>query len=534
MTIGSRQAAQGRPVTNTFGKDTDDMGDLIVTTSDSLARTPSQDLPAENNPTKAFDRRERYRMDPQRATEQDPEKRLSNWNEVSLGLTLEQAIAEAGRCLQCEHHPCTYGCPAHNDIPSALWLLEQGNIQGAAMKFMETSNLSDVCGRLCPQEKQCEGSCVLSAHQAAISIGNLERFCVDYTRNLLGGYPQPAVAPPLGTRVAVVGSGPAGLAVAEELAKLGHGVTIFEAWPKPGGLLVYGIPGFKLNKEIVWDKIRSLESLGIEFRCDTRIGKDLTVDDLLHKQGFDSVFLGHGASSVNRMKVPGENLKHVYGATEYLVRGNLPDELLPPSMHGRPNAGRRTVVVGGGDTAMDCVRTARRLCPEGEVWCVYRRSEVEMPGRFLERIHAYEEGVKFEWLTLPVKFMGDEEGKVVSCECIRMALGEPDAKGRRKPVPVEGSNFVLECDTAVIAIGYSVEEEIAQTTEDLKTTKWGSIWVNTEEEGMTSREEQIWAAGDCVRGADLIVTAMVPARKAAISIDRALRERLRRQGKLTD
>jgi glutamate synthase (NADPH) small chain len=514
------------------GKETKAMGDLTTGTLGSKSpANPEFRMPNEEA-TRSFDRRERFRMDPQRPLEQDPQERLNNWDEVSLGLTLEQAITEASRCLQCEHHPCTYGCPAHNDIPSALWLLEQGNIVGAAMKFMETSVLPDVCGRLCPQEKQCEGSCVLSAHQNAISIGNLERFCVDYTRNHLGGYPKPVTAPPLGTRVAVVGSGPAGLAVAEELAKRGHGVTVLEAWPKPGGLLLYGIPGFKLNKEIVKQKIRYLEELGVEFRCNTRVGKDLTVDDLIKGHAFDAVFLGHGASSVNRMKIPGEDLKHVYGATEYLVRGNLADELLPKEMQGRPHAGQRTVVVGGGDTAMDCVRTARRLCPEGEVWCVYRRSEVEMPGRFLERIHAYEEGVKFEWLTLPVRFIGDGEGKVVACECIRMRLGPRDAKGRRSPVPIEGSNFTLECDTAVIAIGYSVEDDVAASAEDLKRTKWGTVWVNTEEEGMTSRQEEIWAAGDCVRGADLIVTAMVPARQAAISIDQSLRERLQSKGKI--
>lgn len=478
------------------------------------------------NETLHVDRRRRLRKEPIKTRKQDAQARLGNFEEVSQPLELWEAVLEAGRCLQCEHHPCTVGCPGHNDIPGALWQLEQGNVLGAAMKFYETSNLPNICGRLCPQEKQCEGACVLSTYSRAINIGKLEAFCVDYVRKNLGGFPKPEIPPWLGTRVAVVGSGPAGLAVAEELVKRGHKVTVFEAWPKPGGLLIYGIPGFKLNKEAVWDKIRWLEELGVEFRCNTRIGKDLTPDDLLRQHGFDALFLGHGACATNRMKIPGEELKNVYNATEYLVKGNLPDELLPPSMHGRPHAGRRTVVVGGGDTAMDCVRTARRLCPEGEVWCVYRRSEVEMPGRYEERINAREEGVKFEWLTLPVKFIGDENGAVKACECIRMQLGAPDAKGRRTPVPIEGSNFVLECDTAVIAIGYSVDDEISQTTENLKTTKWGTIWVNSEEEGETSRQQEIWAAGDCVRGADLIVTAMAPARKAARAIDRALRARL--------
>lgn len=493
--------------------------------------TPPTEVASEQPSARPFDRRRRLRAEPVKPRKQDVHQRLRNFDEVSQALMLHEAILEASRCLQCEHHPCTFGCPAHNDIPAALWLIEQGDILGAARKFLETSNLPDICGRLCPQEKQCEGACVLGTYSVPVAIGKLEKFCVDYVRKNLGGYPKPEVAAPLGTRVAVVGSGPAGLAVAEELTKRGHCVTVFEAWPRPGGLLIYGIPGFKLDKEIVWEKIRWLEELGVEFRCNTRIGKDVTVDELLREQGFDAVFLGHGASAGNRMKIPGEELKNVYNATEYLVKGNLPDELLPEGMRGRPHAGRRTVVVGGGDTAMDCVRTALRLRPDSEVWCVYRRSEVEMPGRMEERVNAREEGAKFEWLTLPVKFIGDEEGKVQACECIRMRLGAPDAKGRRTPVPIEGSNFVLECDTAVIAIGYSVEDDIAQTTENLKTTKWGTIWVNTEEEGQTSREEEIWAAGDCVRGADLIVTAMAPARKAARSIDRALRVKLSRTSK---
>jgi glutamate synthase (NADPH/NADH) small chain len=497
-----------------------------VPTSPGYPPDAGESLPGATQP---LNRRARLRAAALEAHKQDPRVRLQNFEEVSCALTLREAILEASRCLQCEHRPCTMGCPAHNDIPGALWLLEQGDVVGAFQKFRETSNLPDICGRLCPQEKQCEGACVHNTYSVPVAIGKLEAFCADIVRQQLGKFPVPECEPPLGTRVAVVGSGPAGLAVAEELAKRGHKVTVFEAWPRPGGLLVYGIPGFKLNKESVWAHIRMLEEMGVEFRCNTRIGKNLSVDALLRRppegQGFDAAFLGHGACAGNLMKIPGEELKNVYNATEYLVRGNLPDSLLPPELHGRPHAGRRTVVVGGGDTAMDCVRTARRLCPEGEVWCVYRRSEVEMPGRMAERINAIEEGVKFEWLTLPVKFIGNDKGEVVACECIRMKLGKPDVKGRRTPVPIEGSNFVLECDTAVIAIGYSVEEEIAKTTENLKVTKWGSIWVNTEEEGQTSRED-IWAAGDCVRGADLIVTAMAPARKAARAIDHALRKRL--------
>jgi glutamate synthase (NADPH/NADH) small chain len=485
----------------------------------------ARELLDQREPTRPVDRRARFRQAALKAGKQDPQARLGNFEEVSYPFTLQNAVLEAGRCLQCENHPCVSGCPAHNDIPLALWQLEQGHVVAAALKFLETSNLPDVCGRLCPQEKQCEGWCTLGSCGRPVAIGKLEAFCVDTLRNTVG-FPNCQPPVPLGTRVAVVGSGPAGLAVAEELVKRGHGVTIFEAWPRPGGLLIYGIPGFKLNKEIVLAHLRHLENMGVEFRCNTRIGKNFTVDSLLRAHGFDAVFLGHGACAGNRMKIPGEELKNVYNATEYLVRGNLEDDWLPEGLRGRPHAGRRTVVVGGGDTAMDCVRTARRLCPEGEVWCVYRRSEVEMPGRYEERVNAREEGVKFEMLTLPVRFIGDANGGVQACECIRMQLGKPDAKGRRTPVPIEGSNFVLECDTAVIAIGYAVEEELAETTENLRTTKWGTIWVNTEEQGCTSRQEEIWAAGDCVRGADLIVTAMVPARKAAESIHQSLVKRL--------
>jgi glutamate synthase (NADPH/NADH) small chain len=476
--------------------------------------------------SRPFDRRRRLRAEPVHPAKRTPQDRLKDFQEVSVPLTFNQAVEEANRCLQCEHQPCTIGCPANNEIRDAMWLLSLGDVRGAALKFMETSNLPDICGRLCPQEKQCEGACVLQGCDAPIAIGKLETFCTDTLRDVMGGFPTPKLAPPLGTRVAVVGSGPAGLAVAEELVKLGHGVTVFEAWPFPGGLLSYGIPGFKLNKEIIEKHIKFLENIGVEFRCNTRIGKDLTVDDLLKKHGFDAVFLGHGASAGTRMKTPGEDLKNVYSATEYLVRANLPDEMLPEAMRGKPHAGLKTVVVGGGDTAMDCVRTARRLSRDGEAWCVYRRSEAEMPGRIAERKNAREEGVKFEWLTLPVRFLGDSEGKVIGCECIRMKLVKPDAKGRRTPEPIEGSNFVLECDTAVIAIGYGVDQEIAESTENLKTTKWGTIWVNSENDGESSRQDEVWAAGDCAHGADLIVTAMVPARKAARSIDTSLRAHL--------
>ncbi|HMK28643.1 MAG TPA: NAD(P)-dependent oxidoreductase [Terriglobales bacterium] len=470
-------------------------------------------------------RRQRYRIDKEKPSKQDPQSRVSNFEEVYQGYTPELAMQQAQRCLYCDHAPCTTGCPLHNDIPAAMFLLGQGDFVGAALKFIENSNFPDVCGRICPQEKQCEGACVLAARDASVCIGKLEAFVVDYVRKNFG-YPHRETAPATGMKVGVVGAGPAGLAVAEELAVKGHAVTVFDMWPYPGGLLLYGIPNFKLNKEIVFSKIQALEKLGIKFVCNYRVGKDHPVDDLLKTQGFDLVFLGYGAIKGSVMKIPGEDqLKNIYQATEYLVRGNLPRELLPEywqdSDNPKPHAGKVTVVVGGGDTAMDCVRTARRLDPNTHVMCMYRRTEAEMPGRMEERIHAREEGVQFEWLTAPVKFMGDENGFVKSAECIRMKLGEPDAKGRRSPVPIEGSNFVVECDTVALAIGYNPEVEIPESTENLKTTKWGTVLVESEETGRTSRED-IYAAGDNVRGADLVVTAVGAARNAAVDMHKKL------------
>ncbi|MBI4467126.1 MAG: FAD-dependent oxidoreductase [Acidobacteria bacterium] len=376
-----------------------------------------------------------------------------------------------------------------------------------------------MCGRICPQEKLCEGACVLCGAPEPVRIGKLEAFSVDYLRDRYG-YPVPVSVLPTGYQLAVVGAGPAGLAVAEELAKRGHGVTVFDAWPRPGGLLLYGIPNFKLKKEVPLALLERLERLRVRFQCGVRLGREHGVEELLGR-GYDAVFLGHGATAGNPMKTPGEDLENVYQATEYLVRGNVPPDWLPEELRGLPHAGRRTAVIGGGDTAMDCVRTARRLNPQTEVYCVYRRTEAEMPGRGEERVHAREEGVRFEWLTLPKRFLGNERGEVCAMECIRMRLGEPDAKGRRRPVEIPGSEFTLEVDTVVLALGYNVDPEIAETTPDLQQTKWGSIWVESEETGKTSRQE-IWAAGDNVRGADLVVTAVAAARKAARDIDRTL------------
>jgi glutamate synthase (NADPH/NADH) small chain len=466
---------------------------------------------------KAIDRKARLLVPHQPIPKQKPEERVHNWLEVYEGYDLPSAKIEAYRCIQCPAAPCQVACPLHNDIPGAFLKLEVGDVQGAADIFRATNPAPDMCGRLCPQESLCEGHCVVGKKAIPVAIGRLEAFIADYERDH-GGRPLPAIAPPTGKRVAVVGSGPAGLAVAEELSVRGHGIKVFEAWPKPGGVLRYGIPGFKMDKRHIDDQVEYLGRLGVEFAYNVRIGYDVTVDDLF-AQGYDAVFLGHGAGQGNRLGVPGEDLAGVHMATDFLVRANLPPGDLPEWMWEPIEAGKRVVVIGGGDTSMDCVRSAVRMGAE-QVYCAYRRTEAEMIGREEERRHAKEEGVQFHFQATPIRFVANDDGsRLHAVRFQKIELGEPDESGRRKPVPVIGSEFEIEADTVVVAIGYKVEKLLYQTTSGLEATEWGTIQVN---DCGTSSRAGVFAAGDNVRGADLVVTALADAKRAAAAIDEYL------------
>ena len=461
----------------------------------------------------AIDRRARMRVPYLDIDHRSAQERVCDFNDVTIPMDPERAMLEASRCIHCpDPAPCVVACPTHNDIPSAMWLIEQGQFLEAAKLYRQTSSLPEICGRVCPHEQLCQGSCVRNKTHEPVLTGALEVFVTDYERQAQGSDIPSAASS--GKKVAVIGAGPAGLACAEQLVQKGHAVTIFDAKPAPGGLLLYGIPNFKLPKEVVAARWDDLERAGVKFVPNMYIGKQKTVDELF-VDGYAAVFIGVGAEIDAPMEVEGEDLPGVYKATEFLIRGNVDLDLLPKELEGRPEIGNKVVVIGGGDTASDCLRTALRL-GAGEVTCLYRRTEKEMPGGRKDRKLAREEGAHYQFLTQPVRFIAGSDGQLAQVECIRMELGEPDAKGRRRPLSIEGSNFIVEADTAILALGYWPDPVIGDTTPDLETHKWGLV-VADRKTGATSRPG-VYAGGDGVTGPDLVVTAMVAGRKAAESI----------------
>ncbi|CAG1066812.1 glutamate synthase (NADPH/NADH) small chain [uncultured bacterium] len=457
--------------------------------------------------------KERMKIPKQVMPEQDPGERVRNFYEVPLGFTPEQAMAEAKRCIQCKKPLCVGGCPVNIDIPWFIRLVGEGKFVEAARKVKETNGLPAVCGRVCPQEDQCEKVCVVGKKNEPVSIGRLERFVADYEREH-GEVALPEIPRSTGKKVAVVGAGPAGLTVAGDLVKKGHKVTVFEALHVAGGVLMYGIPEFRLPKKIVQSEVEYLRRMGVEIVMNAVVGKLDTIDELL-SNGYGAVFVGSGAGLPNFMNIPGENLAGVYSANEYLTRVNLMKAYMFPEYDTPIIRGRKIAVFGGGNTAMDAARTALRLCPE-EVSIVYRRSMEELPARKEEIHHGEQEGLKFQLLTNPKRFIGDEEGRLKAVECVKMELGAPDESGRRRPVEMKGSEFTIECDVAIVAIGNGANPLIPQTTPDIKVNKWGNITVDPDT-GRTSKQG-VFSGGDIVRGGATVILAMGDGRKAADSI----------------
>jgi len=445
--------------------------------------------------------------------EQDPRERIGNFQEVPLGYSPEQAQAEASRCLQCKKPKCVEGCPVNVDVPGFIALITEGKFAEAARKIKQTNCLPAICGRVCPQETQCEVRCILGKKGQPSAIGRLERFAADYERenNLVE---LPEKAPPTGKKVAIVGAGPAGLTVAGDLICLGHQVTIFEAFHKPGGVLMYGIPEFRLPKKIVEQEVDYLRRLGVEILYNQVIGKSITIDELLDKEGFEAVFVGVGAGLPSFMKVPGEHLGGVYSASEYLTRANLMKAYLFPEYDTPIVLGRNVCVIGGGNVAMDSARTARRLGAEN-VTILYRRSREEMPARAEEIHHAEEEGIVFKLLCAPLEYLGDQRGMVQRVRCQEMELGEPDDSGRRRPVPKQGAEFTFDTDLVIVAIGSGANPLLTKSTKNLDLNRWG--YIVADETGATSRRG-VWAGGDIVTGSATVISAMGAGKKAAQAI----------------
>lgn len=446
--------------------------------------------------------------------EQDPKKRIHNFNEVPLGYDVETAIAEAKRCLQCKNRPCVAGCPVGIDIPEFIKEIAKGDFEQASVILRAKTNLPAVCGRVCPYEEQCEGKCTLLKLGEPVGIGRLERFVADYIfkkGEITIERPQAS-----GKKVAVVGAGPAGLTCAGDLAKMGHSVVVFEAFHAPGGVLMYGIPEFRLPKEIVKKEVEYIKKLGVEIRYDVVVGKTVYVEELMKE--YDAIFIGTGAGLPSFLNIDGENLAGVYSANEFLTRVNMMKAYRFPEYDTPVRIGKSVATFGAGNVAMDCARTALRLGAE-KSYIIYRRSEKEMPARNEEIEHAHEEGVIFKLLTNPLRFIGDEKGNVKQVECIEMDLGEPDSSGRRRPIPVEGTEFTIDIDTALIAIGQSPNPLIPESTKGLDVERKGNI--RTDDEGRTNIPG-VYAGGDIATGAATVILAMGAGKKAAKAIDEYL------------
>ena len=450
---------------------------------------------------------------------QEAAVRAKNFKEVALGYTPEMAVEEASRCIQCPKRPCVEGCPVNVDIPEFIKAVREGRMTDAVIALKNKNALPGICGRVCPQESQCEAKCTLLKQKAPVAIGRLERYVADWERQNKAAMPPAAPLPKsTGKKVAVIGSGPAGLTAAADLVKKGHSVTIFEALHVGGGVLMYGIPEFRLPKEIVQNEVNFVKSLGADLVLDAVVGKCDTIDELLNN-GYDAVFLGTGAGLPMFLNIPGENANGIYSANEWLTRTNLMKAYLFPNYDTPLKVGKRVAVIGGGNVAMDGARCALRLGAE-EVYIVYRRSEAELPARREEVENAMEEGIIFKFLTNPTRFLDDGKGWVNGMECIEMELGEPDASGRRRPIAKKGSEFVMKIDTAVVALGTTPNPLIASTTEGLKTTSHGTV-VADESTGKTVKD-RVWAGGDIVTGAATVISAMGAGKRAAADIDKYL------------
>jgi glutamate synthase (NADPH) small chain len=449
--------------------------------------------------------------------EQDAKIRARNFEEVALGYDEQEAIAEAERCLQCKNRPCTEGCPVNVDIPDFIKALREGDMQKSADILTSKNNLPAICGRVCPQETQCEARCLVGKKGSPIAVGRLERFVADW--RLQQGAKVPEMPEPSGKTVAVVGAGPAGLTCAADLARDGHKVTLFESLHAAGGVLMYGIPPFRLPDAVIEAEVEYVKSLGVDIRLNHVIGKLFTVDELLDGE-YDAVFLGTGAGLPTFMNVPGENLNGVYSANEFLSRVVLMQAYKFPEVATPVIIGKKVAVIGAGNVAMDSARCAMRLGAD-EVYIVYRRSAAEVPARAEEVHHAKQEGIVFKLLSAPTRYNGDERGWLKSMEVQEMELGEPDASGRRRPVPIAGSEYTMDVDVAVVAIGTSPNPLIARTTENLETSRHGTV-VTDEENGRT-KKARVWAGGDVVTGAATVISAMGAGKRAAVDIDAYLK-----------